>query len=134
MPVPMEDWIKDTAWTEMHLTATGWLRGTKRTEKGRYENEVAPPPDCLMTVRSLECVPADPREKQTEWTEIRWRIPDAERIEQAQENWGVLPRSAPPLSPQSASKHLALKNLSTMRLSELRRPLGKRVKKERTWW
>ncbi len=129
MAVPKQDWIKDTVWTEMHLTATGWVRGTIRTEKGRFENEVDQPPDCLMTVRSLERVPSDPHEKQTEWTEIRWRVPDIERIERAQDNWGVLPYSAPPLSPKSASEHPALSNLPTMRLAELRRPLGKRMKR-----
>lgn len=128
MAVPKEDWLKDTAWTEMHLTSTGWRRGTIRAEKGRFENEVDPPPDCLMTVRSLHRIPSNPQEKPTEWSEIRSRVLDMERIEQAQDNWGVLPRHAPPLSTKSASEHPALKNLPAMRLSESRRSLGRRIR------
>lgn len=133
MAVPKEDWIKDTVWIEFHLTPTGWLRGTKRTEKGRFENEIEPPIDRLMTVRCLECVPDDATIKPTAKSEIRWRIDDVQYIEKAQSDWGVLPRDAPPLSAEAVARHRPLKNLLTMQLSELRRPLGTRIKKRPEW-
>ncbi|HVB99087.1 MAG TPA: hypothetical protein VNJ12_07120 [Candidatus Dormibacteraeota bacterium] len=136
MPVPKEDWLKDTVWSEAHLTLGGWLRGTTRTEKGRFENEVAPPSDCLMTVRSLDLMPSNPKEKPKAFSEIRWRLDDVELIERAQANLGVLPRRAPPLSHESASKHSILKNLALMQLSESRRPVGKivgEIERRRGW-
>jgi hypothetical protein len=133
MAVPKEDWVKDTVWVEMHLTGVGWVRGTKRTEKGRFEYEIDPPPDTLMTVRCLECIPDDPKSKPTERTEIRWRVLDVEQIARAQSDWGVLPRHAPPLSADSALKHAALKNLPAMQHFELHRPLGKRLREEAAW-
>jgi hypothetical protein len=85
-----------------------------------------------MTVRCLECVPADDS-RPTEKTEIRWCGTDLEVIEKAQADWGVLPHDAPPLSPESASKYPLLKSLAIMRQPELRRPRGKRDEKEPEW-
>jgi hypothetical protein len=133
MAIPKEDWIKDTVWIEFYLTNTGWMRGTKRTEKGRFENEIEPPVYRLMTVRCLECIPDEGHNRPTEKTEIRWCSDDLEKVTKAQIDWGALPHDAPPLSPQSASKHLALTNLAIMRLPELRRPRGKRDQKKPEW-
>jgi hypothetical protein len=126
--IPKADWIKDTVWHESHLTPGGWVHGTIRTEKGRFENEVDAPPDRLMTVRSLERVPTDGSEKVSDWSEIRWKTGNVESLEVAQERWGVLPRRAAALSRESASQHPTLKNLLLMMRSENRRPFGSRVR------
>lgn len=122
MTLPKEDWIKDTAWQEVHLTSGGWVKGTIRTEKGRYEAEIGRPHDCLMTVRSLEKIPTDANDRPAEWSEIRWHSRDVQRIETAQENWGVLPHWFPPLA--SDAQHPALKNIDVMKLPEIKRPPG----------
>jgi hypothetical protein len=129
MAIPPQDWIKDTEWREVHLTPLGWVRGTIRTERGRYENERDPPPDCLMTVRLLESMPTDPEQKPADWSEIRWYTPDLKSLEEAQGNFGVLPSYAPALSPKSAAAHPMLPGLATMQLSESRRPRGKRMRR-----
>lgn len=133
MAILREDWLKDVTWREMHLTWVGWKRGTIRTEKGRYEMEIERPPDCLMTVRSLEKIPTDKTEKPADWSEIRWRINDTHRIEAAQEKWGVLPRSFPALSAKTAAEHRGLNTIAAMRLPDVQRPLGRLVKRY-GWW
>jgi hypothetical protein len=122
MAIPPKDWIKDTEWREVHLTPAGWVSGTIRTEKGRYENERDPPPDCLISVRMLQKMPADPGQAPADWSEIRWCTNDLKALERAQEKFGVLPWHAPALSPSSAASHSAIPGLASMRLSESRRP------------
>ena len=136
MALPKSDWIKDAIWTEYHLTATGWVRGTHRTERGRYENELEPPPDRLMTVRSLQIVPSDPAKKPIDETEIRWVTGATARqyLEEAQNNWGVLPLHAPALSGVSADANSGLSNVRLMCKSEMQRPLGRRVKAPAQRW
>src|ERR1019366_2520207 len=126
MTITTDDWIKDTIWREMHLTSHGWIRGSSRTEKGRFENDVEPPFDRILTVRCLEFIPADPKQIPKDWSEIRWINSNDRYLEEAQELWGVLPRSAPALSAESAKRHLTLKNIRDMRKSENSRPLGKK--------
>ena len=80
----------------MHLTPTGWVSGTIRIEKGRYENERDPPPDWLISVRMLQKVPTDPGQAPADWSEIRWCTNDLKALERAQEKFGLaLARSSP---------------------------------------
>jgi hypothetical protein len=128
MTIPVEDWIKDTEWREMHLTSHGWIKGTLRTEKGHFEDEIDPPLDRVLTLRILECVPSNPNEKPSDWCEIIWHSRNPATLEAAQEKWGVLPRWAPALSANSAAKYPMLSNLGSMRLSDDKRPRGRRTR------
>jgi hypothetical protein len=127
------DWLKDTVWVEWHLTAGGWTRGTMRTEKGAFENEVLPPPDCLMSIRTLEFMPTSASEKPADWSVIRWIARDAQRLEAAQEKWGVLPLQAPALSADSANEHPEVKRRAVMQMSENQRPVGTSVRRRRRY-
>lgn len=124
MVISREDWLKDTAWYEAHLTPQGWLAGTRRTEKGRYENEREPPDDRVMTVRCLEKIPAGWDEKPRDWSEIKWVTNDLRLLEHLQKNWGVLPRHAPALGAESAMLHLTVPNVRVMTRSARDRPAG----------
>jgi hypothetical protein len=128
MVIPVQDWIKDADWRDVHLTSTGWVKGTLRTEKGRFEDEIEPPPDRVLTIRIVESVPSNPEELPKEWSEIIWHTKNQTMLEQAQERWGVLPRSAPPLSSASAAKNPLIPGVPYMRLTDQSRPHGKRRK------
>lgn len=112
----------------MFLTPTGWVRGTIRDEKGRFEYEIDPPDDCLMIVRYLEKVPSDPNEKAVDWSEIKQRSRDIQGIETAQGKWGVLPQNFPPLSSENASKNGDLRGIHDMGKNRKDRPLGSRIR------
>ena len=126
-----EDWIKDTTWQESHLTRSGWKSGTMRTEKGRYENERDRPDDALLTVRALNKIPFDEKERCKEWSEVRWRSKDAQGIEEAQKKWGCLPKAFPQLSKESAVEHKTLRAISHMQMPPNMRPRGSLVPRER---
>jgi hypothetical protein len=126
--VPVQDWIKDADWRDIHLTSTGWVKGTRRTEKGRFEDELEPPADRFLTIRIIELVPSSPDELPREWSEIIWHTENRKFLEEAQERFGVLPRYAPPLSFEAADKNSSLPGVSLMRLSDALRPRGKRRK------
>jgi hypothetical protein len=129
MSIPREDWIKDTEWREVHLTSHGWIKGTIRTEKGHFEEVIEPPGDRVLTIRILESVPTNPDEKPGYWCEIIWHSNNRAALEAAQEQCGVLPRYAPALSAASAAKYPTLSNIGLMRLSEDKRPRGKRQRR-----
>jgi hypothetical protein len=127
MALAREDWIKDTEWEEWHLTPrAGWVRGTIRDEKGRFEYEIERPPDCLLTVRRLHRVPVDPNVPPAEWSEIRWRAGNTNVIDAAQAKFGVLPHWFPPLSTEAAKAGAGLRTLSLMLLPPRDRPGRKR--------
>ena len=115
MAVPRSDWLKDTVWTEYHLSSAGWEAGTSRSEKGRFENEVDPPADRLLTIRSLCYVPSAASEKPRFWSEIRWLSPNLEAVLDAQRLAGVLPPYASALCQESADSYPQLKTAAVMR-------------------
>ncbi len=130
MAITQSDWIKDTQWSEYHLTPKGWVSGTVRTEKGRYESATDPPPGRLLTIRSLSCVPSDWKDKPRDWTEIRWATKDVARLKEAQDNWGVLPYTGP-LSDESAAAFSDVPGIHLMKLPAAARPQGIRARRRR---
>jgi len=126
MTITKQDWIKDTVWYDTHLTEKGWTQGSSRTEKGRFEADIEPPFDRMMTIRSFDFVPSDPKRNLRRWSEIIWMSANDNILERAQELWGSLPRYAPALSVQSATRHMDLKNIMDMLNSEKIRRLGDR--------
>ncbi len=130
MVITREEWTPDTNWVEYHLTSTGWVSGTQRTEKGRYENETDPPFDRLLTVRTFDFLP--PVGTPKKWSEIRWLAKNLQSIEEAQGDWGALPSIAPPISAENANSYPQLsKFLPVMQMGQERRPKGSRVRPRR---
>ena len=128
MLITKEDWLKDTVWRETHLTRKNWLKGSARTEKGRFEKGIEPPPDRIITIRHLQLIPSDPKEPMKDWSEIAWVGLNDFYLEEAQESWGVLPRRNPPLSANSARRYKDLKNITIMLRPSNERQLGKKIK------
>jgi hypothetical protein len=112
--------MKDTDWTDCHLTPRGWWYGTEVHDSG-FKREAVPPRDCLMTVRTYSYIPANPGKAMEDWSEIVWRTDDFDALESAQERRGVMPWRAPPLSAASALEHAGLKYIRLMKLPEHRR-------------
>lgn len=133
MPIGRADWSKDTSWTEYHLTPSGWVRGTQRSEGGKFELEIAAPPDTLMTIRSFSCIPSNGNEKPRNWSEIRWATRDTTKLQTAQADWGVLPLVWP-LSPDELTRHRSLPGIDLMGLDYDQRPRGRRQRRGRFWW
>jgi hypothetical protein len=127
MPIPRADWIKDTQWSEKHLTPTGWVYGTNRTERGRFEAEIPPPPDCLLTIRSLSCIPSDWSQKPRDWSEIRWATRDMVRLRQAIERYGWGYTTA--ISAESFAQHRNIPNIELLALPPHERPRGRRPRR-----
>jgi hypothetical protein len=117
--------MKDTDWTDWHLTRQGWRYGGEDQETG-YKREKVPPANCLMTVRTYSCIPTNPKKTMQNWSEILWRTDDLHSLETAQEKWGIMPWRAPPLSGSSAIEHAPLKYIRVMQLPELQRE-GKKL-------
>ena len=91
-----------------------------------YKRETVPPANCLMTVRTYSCIPADPKKTMQDWSEILWRTDNLHSLETAQEKWGIMQWHAPPISASSAIEHAPLKYIRVMQLPELQRE-GKKL-------
>lgn len=112
--------MKDTDWTDSHLTPQGWKYGTEVHDSG-YKRETVPPRDRLITVRMYSYIPANPHKAMRDWSEIIWRTDDLDALETAQERRGVMPWRAPPLSETSALEHEPLKYIRLMQFRERER-------------
>lgn len=130
MVITREEWTPDNIWIEYHLTSTGWVRGTERTEKGRYENETEPPFDRVLTIRTFDFMP--PVGAPKKWSEIRWVAKNLQIVEETQDDWGALPSFAPAITTENARNFPQLSRfLSAMQTGQGRRPKGSRVRPRR---
>jgi len=133
MTISRADWIRDTQWSESFLTPSGWERGTNRSEKGRWEQRVPPPQDCLLTVRYLSSVPSDWKLKPRTWVEIRWVTKDLSKLSEAQITWGYLPSDWQGVCPVSAIEYAHLPHIAVMQLPYDERPTGRRERRRRRY-
>lgn len=117
-----EERSREICWHETHLTArTGWVGGLVRSAGSKFEYEIFPPPDRLLTVRLFEKMPDDPKERPYTWCEIQWVSKDTRSVNKAQRQWGSLPRYLPALSQIDAEKHRRLPLINDMCLPPARR-------------
>ncbi len=123
-----QDWIKDTDWIEYHLTNRGWARGSIRRERGIFEQPVDVVQGRLMTIRSLETIPSDPKKPVVGKSEIRWITDRIVELERAQDDWGVLPPGAYPLLRDQKERFRDLKHVRLMLLGQKERPWGKKTR------